>query len=262
MIDSDGLLGLRRIPRSLVVVGAGVIGIEYASMLAALGAKVTVVEQRPTILDFCDEEIVEGLRHNLRDHGVVFRFGETVTRVERHEGGTVTELDSGKRIAADAVFYSAGRQGDTASLGLEAVGLEADARGRIAVDAHYRTAVPHLRRGRRDRLPEPGRDVDGARPPRRAARVRRARPGDHRAAAVRHLHDPGDQLRRQDGGGAHRRGRPVRDRRLRYRELARGQILGDSYGLLKLLVGTADRRVLGVHVLGTGRPSSCTSARR
>ena len=85
VIDSDGLLGLRRIPRSLVVVGAGVIGIEYASMLAALGAKVTVVEQRPTILDFCDEEIVEGLRHNLRDHGVVFRFGETVTRVERHE---------------------------------------------------------------------------------------------------------------------------------------------------------------------------------
>jgi len=144
VIDSDSLLGLRRIPASLVVVGAGVIGIEYASMLAALGTKVTVVEQRPTMLDFCDDEIVEGLRHDLRDRGVVFRFGEVVTAVERHEAGTVTHLQSGKRIAADAVFYSAGRQGATDDLGLEHAGLEPDERGRLAVDGAFRTAVPHI----------------------------------------------------------------------------------------------------------------------
>jgi NAD(P) transhydrogenase len=90
VIDSDGLLGMKRIPSSLVVVGAGVIGIEYASMLAALGTKVTVVEQRAGMLEFCDDEIVEGLQHQLRERGLVFRFGETVTKVELHDGGSVT----------------------------------------------------------------------------------------------------------------------------------------------------------------------------
>jgi NAD(P) transhydrogenase len=120
IIDSDGLLQMERLPASLVVVGAGVIGIEYASMLAAVGTKVTVVERRSHLLEFCDDEIVEGLRHHLRDLGVIFRFGETVTAVDRRDGGTVTHLQSGKRIAADAVFYSAGREGATDALGVEA----------------------------------------------------------------------------------------------------------------------------------------------
>jgi NAD(P) transhydrogenase len=253
VIDSDGLLGLRQIPRSLVVVGAGVIGIEYASMLAALGAKVTVVEQRPTILDFCDEEIVEGLRHNLRDHGVVFRFGETVTRVERHEGGTVTELESGKRIAADAVFYSAGRQGDTAALGLEAVGLDADARGRIAVDMHYRTAVPHIY-AVGDVIGFPSLASTSMEQGRLAARhafgeaaqaITELLPfGIYTIPEISFVGKTEEEL--TDAGVPYEIGVS------RYRELARGQILGDSYGMLKLLVGTADRRVLGVHVLGTG----------
>jgi NAD(P) transhydrogenase len=110
IIDSDGLLSLERIPDSLVVVGAGVIGIEYASMLAALGTKVTIVDQRPEMLEFCDGEVVEALQHHLRDLGVVFRFGDTVTAVARLDGGSVTHLASGKRIAADAVFYAAGRE--------------------------------------------------------------------------------------------------------------------------------------------------------
>ena len=97
VIDSDGLLGMKRIPASLVVVGAGVIGIEYASMLAALGTKVTVVEKQTGMLEFCDDEIVEGLRHQLRERGLVLRFGETVTGVELHDGASVTHLGSGKR---------------------------------------------------------------------------------------------------------------------------------------------------------------------
>src|SRR5262249_2483781 len=144
VIDSDGLLHLRAIPSSLVVVGAGVIGLEYASMFAALGTKVTLVEKRRHMLEFCDDEIVEGLQHHLRDLGVVFRFGEQVVGVDRLEGGTITELGSGKRIAAEAVFYSAGRHGATEGLNLAPAGLTADERGRIAVGDEVRTAVQHI----------------------------------------------------------------------------------------------------------------------
>jgi NAD(P) transhydrogenase len=126
------------------VVGAGVVGIEYASMFAALGTRVTVVEQRRGLLEFCDSQITEALQYHLRDIGVVFRFGETVTGVEKHSTGTITHLASGKRVPADAVLYSAGRQGATDDLGLDRAGLEADARGRIAVNSRYRTRVRHI----------------------------------------------------------------------------------------------------------------------
>ncbi|MBO0826023.1 MAG: FAD-dependent oxidoreductase, partial [Actinobacteria bacterium] len=111
IIDSDGVLQLERVPRSMVVAGAGVIGIEYASMFAALGTKVTVVEQRERMLEFCDIEVVEALKYHLRDLAVTFRFGETVSAVEQHPQGAVAHLASGKRIPADTVLYSAGRQG-------------------------------------------------------------------------------------------------------------------------------------------------------
>ena len=119
ILDSDGILNLTRIPQTLVVVGAGVIGIEYASMFAAVGTKVTVVDTRRELLPFCDSEIVRALQLSLRDLGVIFRLGETVEAVERHESGALIMLKSGKRIAAETVLYSAGRQGATASLGLE-----------------------------------------------------------------------------------------------------------------------------------------------
>src|SRR5262249_31393703 len=144
VIDSDGVLNMERIPASLVVVGAGVIGIEDASMLAALGTRVTVIEKRDRLLDFCDAGSVEGLEHHLRDLNVVFRFGEEVTAVDRVADATITHLASGKRIAADAVFYSAGRQGATDGLGLEAAGLDADERGLIVVDTDYRTKIEHI----------------------------------------------------------------------------------------------------------------------
>src|SRR3978361_1914102 len=144
VLDSDGILDLKSSPGSMVVVGAGVIGIEYASMFAALGTKVTVVEKRPTMLDFCDPEIVEALRFHLRDLAVTFRFGEEVTAVDVGASGTVTTLASGKQIPADTVMYSAGRQGQTEKLDLPAAGLEADNRGRIFVDDNYQTKVDHI----------------------------------------------------------------------------------------------------------------------
>ena len=144
VLDSDGILNLEFIPSSMVVVGAGVIGIEYASMFAALGSKVTVVEKRDSMLDFCDREIVESLQFHLRDLAVTFRFGEAVPAVDVGASGTVTTLASGKRIPAEAVMYSAGRQGMTESLELENAGLEADARGRIFVDDNFQTKVDHI----------------------------------------------------------------------------------------------------------------------
>lgn len=133
VVDSDGILAMERIPASMVVVGAGVIGIEYASMFAALGTRVPVVERRPQMLDFCDAEVVESLKFHLRDPAVTFRFGEEVAGVTVSERGTVTALASGKKIPAETVMYSAGRQGVTDELDLAKAGLEADTRGRLAV---------------------------------------------------------------------------------------------------------------------------------
>src|SRR5215471_2296575 len=144
ILDSDGILHLSRIPDSLVVVGAGVIGIEYASMFAALRTRVTVIERRERLLDFCDVEIVEALQYHLRELGLVLRFGETVMTVERGRDGAITTLASGKRIPSSLVLYSAGRRGATDDLGLESVGLHPDERGRIPVDDEYRTAVPTI----------------------------------------------------------------------------------------------------------------------
>src|SRR6202012_3087254 len=144
IIDSDGIIHLERVPRSLVVVGAGVIGMEYASMFAALGAKVTVVEKRMRMLEFCDEEVVEALKYHLRDLAVTFRFGETVAGVESHPDGAITMLGSGKKIPADTVLYSAGRQGMTDGLNLPAAGLTADERGRITVDEFSRTKAENI----------------------------------------------------------------------------------------------------------------------
>ncbi|HYH31513.1 MAG TPA: Si-specific NAD(P)(+) transhydrogenase [Pseudonocardia sp.] len=253
VLDSDGVLQMQRVPGSLVVVGAGVIGIEYASMFAALGTRVTVVEKRPQMLGFCDPEVVESLKFHLRDQAVTFRFGEEVAGVEITPKGTVTSLASGKRIAADMVMYSAGRQGVTDELQLDKAGLAADQRGRITVDAQYRTEVPHIFAVG---------DVIGF--PALAATSM----DQGRLAAYHAFGEPARELRELQPIGIYTVpeisycGRteaelttsavPYEVGMARYRELARGAIVGDSYGMLKLLVSTEDRTLLGVHVFGTG----------
>jgi NAD(P) transhydrogenase len=252
ILDSDTLLELDWLPRSAVVVGAGVIGIEYASMFAALSSNVTVVEKRPRLLDFCDAEIAEGLQYHLRDLGVVFRLGEEVTAVDRHEGGTLTHLASGKRVLADMVLYAAGRQGNTEELRLANAGLEADERGRIAVGPDFRTATPHIFAAG---------DVIGwpalAATAMEQGRLAAARAFGDETAAMSELLPigiytiPEISYVGRNEQELTRDGVPYEVGVSRYRELARGQILGDTYGLLKLLVSTEDHRVLGVHVLGT-----------
>jgi NAD(P) transhydrogenase len=253
VIDSDGIINLQRVPRSMVVVGAGVIGIEYASMFAALGTKVTVVERRDRMLEFCDLEVVEALKYHLRDLAVTFRFSETVAAVERHEQGAITLLESGKRIAADTVMYSAGRQGTADRLNLDTVGLAADNRGRIAVDEHFRTAVPHVYAVG---------DVIGF-PALASTSMEQGRLAAHHACAepVRRIHavQPIGIYTIPEISFVGRTEDELTEQRVpfevgvaRYRELARGQIIGDSYGMLKLLVSPDDRTLLGVHVFGTG----------
>ncbi|WP_131736328.1 Si-specific NAD(P)(+) transhydrogenase [Actinomadura roseirufa] len=253
VIDSDGIIHLDRIPETMVVVGAGVIGIEYASMFAALGTKVTVVERRERMLEFCDLEIIEALKYHLRDLAVTFRFGETVASVERMDGGAITVLESGKRIPADTVMYSAGRQGMTAELGLEAAGLGADHRGRIKVDANYRTAVPHVYAVG---------DVIGF-PSLAATSMEQGRLAAHHACGepVAEIHElqpigiytiPEISFVGRTEDALTEAKIPFEVGVSRYRELARGQIIGDSYGMLKLLVSPEDRSLLGVHVFGTG----------
>jgi NAD(P) transhydrogenase len=251
VLDSDSVLQIKQVPNSMVVVGAGVIGIEYASMFAALGTRVTVVEKRPSMLDFCDPEVVESLKFHLRDQAVTFRFGEEVEKVEITPRGTVTSLVSGKRIAADMVMYSAGRGGVTDELQLEKAGLSTDDRGRIKVDDHYRTEVEHIyavgdvigfpalaatsmdqgRLAAYHAFGEPARELQSLQPI-----------GIYTIPEISFVGKTEEEL--TDGNT------PFEVGVARYRELARGQILGDHHGMVKLLVSPRDRKLLGVHALG------------
>jgi len=254
VVDSDQILNLDRLPGSMVVVGAGVIGIEYASMFAALGTKVTVVERNERMLDFCDLEIVEALKYHLRDLAVTFRFRESVVSVERHNGGTLTLLESGKKIPADTVMYSAGRQGLTDALGLDAAGLAADSRGRIKVGSDFRTEADHIyavgdvigfpalaatsmEQGRLAAYSACGEEVHGLRADLMPI-------GIYTIPEISYVGKTEDELTESSI--------PFEVGIARYRELARGQIVGDSYGMLKLLVSPDDHKLLGVHVFGTG----------
>jgi NAD(P) transhydrogenase len=254
VVDSDQLLNMDHVPPTMVVVGAGVIGIEYASMFAALGAKVTVVERRDRMLEFCDLEIIEALKYQLRDLAVTFRFRESVARVERHDGGTLTILESGKRIPADTVMYSAGRQGVTEELELDKAGLEADSRGRIKVDDDFRTSAPHVY-AVGDVIGFPALAATSMEQGRRAAYHACDEPvptpmadcqpiGIYTIPEISYVGKTEDELTEDSV--------PFEVGVSRYRELARGAILGDSYGMLKLLVHSDTRRLMGVHVFGTG----------
>ncbi|SDT35236.1 Si-specific NAD(P)(+) transhydrogenase [Microlunatus soli] len=252
VLDSDQILDVERVPDTMVVVGAGVIGVEYASIFAALGTRVTLVEKRPAMLPFCDPEIIESLKFHLRDQTMSFRLGEEVAGVEAGGNGTITTLASGKRIAAEVVMYSAGRQGNTERLRLDSAGLKADDRGRLVVDDHYRTEVEHIyavgdvigfpalaatsmdqgRLAASHAFDEPAHDLAALQPI-----------GIYTIPEVSYCGKTEAELTEEAV--------PFEVGISRYRELARGQIIGDSYGMLKLIVHTDTRQILGVHVFGT-----------
>jgi len=253
IVDSDQILGLDKVPSSMVVVGAGVIGIEYASMFAALGTKVTVVERRATMLDFCDKEIVEALQYQLRDLAVTFRFSETVREVQKHPAGTLTILESGKKIPADTVLYSAGRQGVTDELNIAAAGVAASNRGRVEVNEHFQTEVEHIY-AVGDVIGFPALAATAMEQGRRATYHAFGEPvgnklgdlqpiGIYTIPEISYVGRTEEELTRENV--------PFEVGISRYRELARGAILGDSGGMLKILVHAESRELVGVHVFGT-----------
>src|SRR5262249_42538495 len=145
VFDTDSILHLDRIPRTLAVIGAGVVGCEYASIFAALGVKVTLLDTRPNILDFLDDELKQRLLYRMLNAGVVMHFGEEVTTVTVPEPDRVeAHCASGKVVTAERVLHAAGRVGNTDTLGLQAIGLATNNRGLLNVNEHFQTSLPHI----------------------------------------------------------------------------------------------------------------------
>jgi NAD(P) transhydrogenase len=252
VFNSDQLLHLPLIPRELIVVGGGVIGLEYAAMMTALGTRVTLVEQRPTLLDFADQEIIESLCHHLREEGVTFRLGEVVQSVSRENGDrVVAHLESGKTVKGDALLYAVGRQANSDLLRLEAAGLAADDRGRIRVNEFFQTSVPHIYAAG---------DVIGF-PALAATSMEQGRLAISHSLGLPmktapHLLPYGIYTI-PEISMVGRTERELTAAKVRYEvglsrfsELARAQMIGDERGLLKLLFDPDTLRLLGVHVMG------------
>jgi NAD(P) transhydrogenase len=255
IVNSDQILDFNTLPSSLIVVGGGVIGVEYACMFAILGVRVTLIEKRSRLLEFADQEIVEALSYHLRDWRVTFRLGEELKSVEETRPGTVVaSLVSNKKISGDALLYAIGRQGAIDALNLPAAGLEADARGRIPVDEHFQTKVEHIFAVG---------DVVGfpslASVSMEQGRIATARAFDDKAASsnpsfypygiytipeISFIGKTEEQLTDEDV--------PYEVGMAFYRETARGQIRGDTTGRLKLIFHRETLAVLGVHIIGEG----------
>jgi NAD(P) transhydrogenase len=255
IVNSDQILGLPTLPHSLIVVGGGVVGVEYTCMFAVLGVRVTLIEKRDRLLEFADREIIEALSYHLRDARVTMRLGEEVESVEELPPDTVVaNLESKKRVSGDALLYAVGRQGNVDDLNLAAAGLEADSRGRIAVDEHYQTKVEHIYAVG---------DVVGfpalASVSMEQGRIAAARAFNDSAATsnpgfypygiytipeISFIGKTEEQLTDEDV--------PYEVGMAYYREVARGQIRGDTTGRLKLIFHRDTRKVLGVHIIGEG----------
>ena len=253
VIDSDGILRLeQRVPRTMTVVGGGVIGVEYASMFAAMGTRVTLVDARDRLLPAVDREIAVALHYLLRRRNVTFRFGEKVTSVERGEDRVITHLASGKQLASHTLLYATGRQGATAELALENAGLQADKRGRIEVDAEFRTATRHIF-AVGDVAGPPGLAATSMEQGRLAALHAFGEPvldlpdlvpvGIYAIPEISYVGRTEEQL--TEAAVDYVVGTAW------YRELAKAMMMGEQDGLLKILVSREDRRLLGVHVIGS-----------
>jgi len=254
VIDSDGLLQIRRVPRTMTVIGAGVIGVEYATIFSALDTRITLVDARDTMLEFVDGDIVDEFRHELKARGIQLRLGEAPERVERAADGSVlTTLAGGRRIRSELLMVAAGRIGATAELDLARAGLAADARGRLAVGPYYQTDVPHIY-AVGDVIGFPALSSTSAEQGRLAACHALGQPADsspenfplgiYAVPEISLVGKTEQQLRSE--------GVPYEAGIARLQETARGQIQGVRSGLLKLLFGLEDHRLLGAHIVGEG----------
>jgi NAD(P) transhydrogenase len=253
IINSDQILQMPEIPKSFIVVGGGVIGVEYTCMFAALGVRVILVEKRPRLLEFADNEMVEALSYHLRDHRVTMRLNEEVESVEETPTGVTANLMSKKKISGDALLYAVGRQGNVEELDLPAAGLEADNRGRIPVDASFRTRQPNIFAAG-DVIGFPSLASVSMEQGRIAAAKAFDLPvhsnpatypyGIYTIPEISFIGKTEEQLTEEDA--------PYEVGVAYYREIARGQIRGDTTGRLKLIFHRETREILGVHIIGEG----------
>jgi NAD(P) transhydrogenase len=254
IIDSDQILDMPEMPRTMIVVGGGVIGVEYTCMFAVLGVRVILVEKRPRLLEFADAEMVEALSYNLREHRVTMRLNEEVHAVEALPDGSVAaSLESQKKLSADALLYAVGRQGNVDELNLAAVGVEVDARGRILVDADYRTKQPNIFAvGDVIGFPslasvsmEQGRIAAAHAFGKTVASCPAGYPyGIYTIPEISFVGKTEEQLTDEDV--------PYEVGVAYYREPAKGQIGGDTTGRLKIIFHRETKAVLGVHIIGEG----------
>jgi NAD(P) transhydrogenase len=254
VLDSDEILDLKRLPRHLTVVGAGVIGVEYATIFSALDVRVTLIEARNQMLEFVDRELLANFTYDIRNRGIALRLGCTVKEIERNGDACTLRLEDGRTVRSDMVLYAAGRMGATLDLDLAACGLEVDKRGRLEVDKNtFQTAVPHIFAAG---------DVIGfpslASTSMEQGRIAACRAFEHDAPdppaffpygiyAVPEISTIGmteEELREQGIG--------YESGIARFRETSRGHIMGLETGFLKMLFGLDDRRLLGVHIVGEG----------
>lgn len=253
IFDSDQVHCLEEVPRDLVVVGAGIIGLEFASMFAAVGVKVTLLDQRPTLIDFADREIVESLCFQLRQLGTVFRLGEKVVSVgfDAERDRVFARLQSGKNVHGQGLLYAVGRQANSDRLNIEAAGLTSDGRGKLVVNENFQTTVEHvyaagdvigfpalastsMEQGRLascHMFGKPGRMIPNLIPY-----------GIYTIPEISMVGYTEEQLTKEKT--------PYEIGLARYAELAKGQMLGDEQGLLKLLFDPESLKILGVHVIG------------
>jgi NAD(P) transhydrogenase len=257
IFTSDDILELEEMPQTLAIVGAGVIGLEYATMFSTLGVRVTVIDKRPRVLDFVDAEIIDALVYQMRQNRVTFRLGEEVKSLQICDGPkgkkVRIELESGKQIITQKALYSIGRTGATGDLNLPAAGLSADERGRLAVNAEYQTSSPHIyavgdvigfpslastsmEQGRLAACDAFGADADSV-----------AELFPYGIYTIPEISVVGKNEEQLTADGV-----PYEVGHAFYREIARGQIIGDSTGMLKLMFHRETRKLLGVSILGEG----------
>ncbi len=252
IIDSDQLLKGESLPRDLIVVGAGVIGLEYASMVTALNIKVTVIEARPTILDFVDRELIDSLLYFMRQRGAAFRLGEKVLSVGYDERSrVVATLESGKEIHGDTLLYTVGRRTNADLLGLDAAGLAADERGRIAVNEFFQTAVPHISAAG-DVIGFPALASTSMEQGRLASCHMFGAACENRLSAMPYgiYTIPEISMVGKTEQELTAEKVPYEIGLSKFEELAKGQMLGVDTGLLKILFDRRTRRLLGVHIFG------------
>lgn len=248
---SDMLLRMKELPRTMLIIGGGVIGVEYACILQAIGVRVTLVEGQKRLLPFLDDEIAESLQYRLRENGIRMKLGESLAEVSLCDEGVVAQLNSGKELTAETMLYAVGRQGATAQLNLEAAGLSADKRGKLTVNEHYQTEVPHIYAVG---------DVIGF-PSLASTSMEQGR------LATCHAFELGCETHikvfpygiytipeistvGKNEAELTEQGVPYEVGLARYREIARGQLLGDPGGILKLLFHQKSHQLLGIHIIG------------